>query len=152
MKFFILFLATGFYSGYFPHVPGTLGTLVGIIVYIFLSPLPLFFYGITILAFIFLAIWVSGWAEAFLKQKDCPIIVIDEIAGLLVTMFLIPPKIETIVAGFLFFRLFDIMKPPPIGAIDQNVKGGWGIVLDDVIAGIYANLIVHSINLFIFEI
>ncbi len=149
MRFFILFLATGFYSGYFPIAQGTLGTLVGIIIYLFLSPLPYFLYGITLLAFILMATWASHQAEVFFKQKDCPVIVIDEIAGFLVTMFWIPPNIQTVVAGFLFFRLFDIMKPLPIAAIDRDVKGGWGIVLDDVIAGIYANMAIHLMGKFI---
>lgn len=100
---------------------------------------------LTTVATVFLAIWASSWAENFFLRKDSPCIVIDEMAGLLVTMCLLPPTWLTILLGFLFFRLFDIIKPPPARFIEEKVKGGWGIVLDDVVAGIYGNGVIHFI-------
>ncbi len=145
MRFFIVLLATGFYSGYCPIAPGTCGTLLGILVYIFFSALSPFLYVLTTVATVFLAIWASSWAENFFLRKDSPCIVIDEMAGFLVTMCLLPPTWLTILLGFLFFRLFDIIKPPPARFIEEKVKGGWGIVLDDVVAGIYGNGVIHFI-------
>lgn len=145
MRNLIIFLATGFYLGYLPVAPGTWGSFLGILTYLFLLPLPTFHYALGMVGIFFLAVWVSGWAETLLSQKDSCVIVIDEVVGILVTMFLLPATWLSILLGFLFFRLFDIMKPAPAGFIDRKAGGGWGIVLDDVVAGIYGNVFVHFI-------
>jgi len=137
----VIFFATGLYIGYLPIAPGTWGTLLGLLTYLLFSALPPLFYALATVATFFLAIWVSHWAEIYLSQKDSPHIIFDEVVGILVTMFLIPPTWLTILLGFLFFRLFDIMKPPPAGLINRKLKGGWGIVLDDAVAGIYGSIV-----------
>lgn len=92
------------------------------------------------MAFSFLAIYVSGEAENLFRKKDAPQIVIDEIAGFQFTMFLITPTVWHILCGFLLFRFFDILKPFPAGYCQKRLSGGYGVVMDDVAAGIYANI------------
>lgn len=142
----ILFLASGFFSGYAPLASGTAGTLVGIAIYIFLNQLPLKLYGILTLAIVIVGIWLSYRAEAILGEKDSGVIVIDEIAGFLVTMFALPMTWKTMAIGFFVFRVFDIFKPFPIRRIDQRLPGGWGVMLDDVLAGVYANLTIQLLR------
>jgi phosphatidylglycerophosphatase A len=141
----IVFLASGFGSGYFPVVPGTAGTIVGVLLYWLLSHLSSFLYVVTGVTFVFLAAWIAERAAQRLQQKDPPCIVIDEVAGYLVTMILIPWDWLYIGLGFAAFRLFDIAKPFPIRHIDARVPGGWGIVLDDVLAGVYANIVLQVV-------
>ncbi len=133
-------MSSGFYSGYAPFASGTVGTLVGIAVYILLNKLPLTLYGILTAAIIFFGVWLCSRAEVILGKKDSGIIVIDEIAGFLVTMFALPKTGAAILGGFLLFRIYDVFKPFPIRRIDLHVPGGWGVMLDDVLAGVYANL------------
>jgi len=144
-RFFFVLLGTGFGSGYCPFAPGTAGTVVGICFFWCFSKFSPLLYLITLLSFIFLSAWIAERAEKIFQQKDAPAIVIDEIAGFLVTMLWIPFTVITVGIGFLLFRLVDILKPYPAGWIDRNFSGGWGIVLDDVAAGIYANLILRGI-------
>jgi phosphatidylglycerophosphatase A len=151
---FILFLATGGGSGYFPVMPGTAGSAVGVAVFFVLSPLPLFLYIVTSVSFIFLSIWSADRAVPLCKtksqeNKDPSHIVIDEIAGYLVTMISFPFQWWYALGGFIIFRAMDIIKPYPADIIDSTTKGGVGIVLDDVIAGVYANIILQVIRLFI---
>ena len=138
MNFFIKFFATWGGSGYSPFASGTVGTLAAIPLYLWLSRLSLPLYLITLLAFFFFACWVSGKAEIIFNEKDSGKIVIDEVIGFLVTMIAIPPDWRYILAGFLLFRFFDIVKPPPANWFDQKMKNGYGVVLDDVAAGVYA--------------
>jgi len=91
-------------------------------------------------AFSFLAIYVSGEAENMFRKKDAPQIVIDEIAGFQFTMFLITPTAWHIFCGFLLFRFFDILKPFPADYCQKRLPGGYGVVGDDIVAGIYANV------------
>ena len=140
MNRFFLFLVTGFGVGYSPVVPGTLGTLVAVPVYLLLSRIPPPLYELTLLAFFFFGTWLSDHAGRYFGNKDDQRIVIDEIMGFLVTMLWIPKTGLTILMGFLIFRFFDIVKPFPIRIVENKFKGGWGVVLDDVLAGIYANL------------
>ncbi|MBN2466980.1 MAG: phosphatidylglycerophosphatase A [Deltaproteobacteria bacterium] len=144
---FSIFLATGFYSGYCPLAPGTAGTAVGILFFWCFSHLSPFLYLLTLGAFVFLAAWLAGEAEKILQTKDSPHIVIDEIAGFLITMTSIPCTWVTVGAGFILFRFFDILKPFPARWIDKNASGGWGIVLDDVVAGAYAAIVLHGVLL-----
>ena len=97
-------------------------------------------------AVFFLAWWASERAEILFDQVDCPKIVIDEIAGYLITMALLPRTLTTVIGGFLFFRIFDIMKTPPAGSVERRLSGGLAVVLDDAVAGIYANLLLHAIH------
>jgi phosphatidylglycerophosphatase A len=145
MNRFFLFFATGFGVGYSPIAPGTLGTLIAIPIYFFLSTIPSPFYGITLTAFFFLSIWISEKAEIFFGKKDDQRIVIDEIIGFLISMLWVPKTIRFIAMGFFLFRVFDILKPFPIRRLERWFKGGWGVVLDDVLAGIYANIVLQII-------
>ncbi|MGB7574212.1 MAG: phosphatidylglycerophosphatase A [Thermodesulfobacteriota bacterium] len=149
MNRFFLILATGFGVGYSPVAPGTLGTLVAIPIYYFLSEIPSPLYEITLIGFIFLSVWISEKAEIFFVKKDDQRIVIDEIVGFLITMLWIPKTTRFIIIGFILFRFFDILKPIPIRRIERKFKGGFGVVLDDVVAGVYANIVLQVIHLFI---
>jgi len=139
----ILFFASGAGSGYIPVAPGTWGSVVGLLVYWALSGMPLWPLVATVLAIVFLSCWVAGLAEGMLAAKDPQLIVIDEVAGMLVTLLFLPVNWKVAVAGFFLFRLFDIWKPFPAGWLQDNLSGGWGVVGDDVMAGIYANLVLQ---------
>lgn len=143
MRSFILFLATGAGSGYFPWMPGTVGSLAGILLYYSLRSMPRGPYLAFVVAFFFLAVWVAGLAEVIFGAKDPQRIVIDEIVGMLVTLVLLPLSWKTALVGFVLFRVFDIWKPFPIRLVQDNIPGGWGVVGDDVVAAIYANLILQ---------
>ena len=145
MKRFILILATGFGVGYSPIAPGSLGTLVAIPVYYFLSNISSPIYEITLIGFFFLSVWISENAEIFFGKKDDQRIVIDEIMGFLVTMLWVPKTAILMVVGFFLFRFFDILKPFPIRHLEKRFKGGFGVVLDDVMAGVYGNIILQMI-------
>jgi len=139
------FLSLGFGSGLFPIAPGTAGTLVAIPVYFLLAGLDIYTYlGITLFMF-GLGIYLCGETSHALGVEDHPAIVWDEIVGYLITMIAVPAKLEWVLAGFLLFRLFDILKPWPIRVLDRSIKGGMGIMLDDVLAGIFSALVLHFI-------
>ena len=138
MNLFVKILATWGGSGYAPFASGTFGTLAAIPLYLLLAGLPLPLYLLTLTAFFFLSCWISGKAEVLFNEKDSGKIVIDEVVGYLVTMTAIPFDWRYMLAGFFLFRLFDIVKPPPARWFDRKVKNGYGVVLDDVAAGIYA--------------
>lgn len=149
MNFFIKLLATWGGSGYSPFASGTVGTLAAIPFYLWLAGLSTPFYLLTLAAFFFLACWVSGKAETIFQEKDSGKIVIDEVVGYLVTMTAIPCDWRYIVAGFFLFRLFDIVKPPPANWFDRKLKNGYGVVLDDVAAGVYAWLCLFILTRFL---
>ncbi len=146
MRKFILFLATGAGSGYFPWFPGTAGSAVGLLLFYLLKNLPVWPYLLTLLALIFLAAWVSTIAEILFQERDSHRIVIDEIVGILVTFAMIPFSIKVAAIGFVFFRIFDIWKPFPVRLFQDKLPGGWGVVGDDVMAGIYANIILQGVT------
>lgn len=142
MNHFFLLIATGFGAGLSPIVPGTAGTLVAIPIYYVVSSISSPLYELTLVALFFFSSWISNQAEQYWGKKDDRRIVIDEIMGFLVTMLWIPKSLFSIVAGFFLFRFFDILKPFPIRRLEQ-VKSGFGVVLDDVLAGIYSNILLH---------
>ena len=139
----VLFLATGFLIGTVPFAPGTFGSIIGLPICFLITRLNILPSVICTILFILFAIWIAGAAEKELKKKDPGEIVIDEIAGLIVTFIGIPFTLKTVIVGFIIFRAFDILKPFPIGFLEKKVAGGPGIVLDDVLAGLYANLILR---------
>lgn len=143
MDRFILAIASVGYIGYFPWVPGTVGTVAGVLVFLAYSPFPPAIYALSTVAFFTLAVWTSHRAEIILGQRDSPRIVIDEIVGYLVTMAFLPRNLTSLIGGFLFFRLLDIIKPFPARAINDRMRGGFGVVLDDVVAGIYVNILLR---------
>jgi phosphatidylglycerophosphatase A len=139
----ILFLASGGGVGYIPFAPGTWGSAVGLLLYwalLRLAPWPFF---ATVIAIVFFSCWVAGLAEGFLGRKDAQIIVIDEVAGMLVSLLFLPVSWKLAAAGFVLFRLFDIWKPFPARLAQDKLPGGWGVVGDDVMAGIYANIMLQ---------
>jgi phosphatidylglycerophosphatase A len=139
----VLFLATGFFVGTVPFAPGTFGSIIGLPICFLISRLNIFLSVIGALLFIFFAIWVAAAAGKILKKEDPGEIVIDEIAGVIVTFVGLPFTLKTAIAGFVIFRAFDILKPFPIRTLEKKVAGGPGIVLDDVMAGIYGNVILR---------
>ncbi len=145
MKRFIVWLASAGFSGYSPFAPGTAGTIVGVLVYILFSFFPTPLYILSTVTAFFLGWWASERAEVIFGEKDCSIITIDEVIGYLVTMAFLPRTIPVMVGGFVVFRIFDIIKPPPVRAIHSRMKGGLAIVLDDVAAGVYSNLLLQLI-------
>jgi phosphatidylglycerophosphatase A len=144
----VLFVATGFFIGSVPVAPGTFGSLIGLPVCFLLSRLNFLQSLICILVFILFAIGIASAAEKILNQKDPGQIVIDEIAGLMVALAGLPFNLKTVLAGFIIFRVFDILKPFPIRILEKRVGGGSGIVLDDVLAGVYGNLIIRLVIYF----
>jgi phosphatidylglycerophosphatase A len=147
MNRLILILATGFGVGYSPIAPGTLGTFIAIPIYYFLSEISSPIYEITLIAFFFLSVWISENAEVSFSKKDDPRIVIDEMMGFLITMLWISKTLSFIIMGFFLFRFFDVLKPFPIRRLERGLKGGFGVVLDDVMAGVYANIVLHLVPL-----
>ena len=134
------FLAFGFGSGLAPFAPGTAGTLAVIPIYLLMQPLNLLQYGVLLGFICIIGIWICGESSRRLGVHDHSGIVWDEFAGYLITMFAAPFAWQWIIIGFLLFRLFDIWKPWPIRYIDQQLTGGLGIMLDDILAGILAAL------------
>ena len=144
----ILFLATGFYVGYIPFAPGTFGTLAGLPFCLAFSMTGAKTSFLLTIIFILISAGIAHQAEKYLQKKDPGSIVIDEMVGIAVTFWAIPFNAETAVLGFYIFRILDISKPPPIRFMEKLVPGGAGIVLDDVLAGIFANLILRGILVF----
>ncbi|MBI5559654.1 MAG: phosphatidylglycerophosphatase A [Deltaproteobacteria bacterium] len=137
---FVIFFATGTGLGYSPLIPGTLGTIWGVAISFPLSTLPVAARMASILALIALAIFFSQEAKGLLGGGDPKEIVCDEAAGFTAASFMVPHGAGEIILVFILFRIFDILKPFPIGLIERRIPGGAGIVLDDVMAGIYANI------------
>jgi phosphatidylglycerophosphatase A len=144
-KFISLGIATGIGVGYSPLAPGTCGTLLAVPIYLVLSRIPSPLYELTLGTLLFLSIWSADQAEKHLGRKDDRRIVIDEIVGFLVTMLWLPPTPLMMITGFLFFRFFDILKPFPIRQLERRVKGGLGVTLDDVLAGVFSNVLLHLV-------
>jgi len=140
------FLAFGFGSGLAPKAPGTCGTLAAIPVYLLLMDLALVWYLAVVLVLTLYGVWACGVASKYFDVPDHPGIVWDEIVGFLVTMVAAPAGFIWIVVGFLLFRLFDIWKPWPICLLDRHVHGGLGIMIDDVVAGIFAAVVMNAIH------
>ena len=149
MNIFARTIATGFGAGYFPIAPGTAGSLAILIAY-WISPeisalqLIMIIFGLTALG-----IYTATITETEMKKKlgsdrgnDPGIIVIDEIIGMLIALLFIPKKTFFLIIAFILFRIFDIAKPYPARTMEK-LHGGWGIVLDDVVAGIYANIVIQ---------
>ena len=137
MRRFALFLASNAGLGYSPVAPGTVGTLAGIPAFYLLAPLPAPLFALTWVGLLFLSFWAAGVAGRVYGVVDDGRIVIDELVGYLATVAFLPFSWTTAVLGFLLFRFFDITKIPPARWFDRKLKNGYGVVLDDVVAGIY---------------
>ncbi|GJL83094.1 MAG: phosphatidylglycerophosphatase A [marine bacterium B5-7] len=141
-------LALVFGAGCAPVMPGTVGTLAAIPLYLLMTGVGPVAYLIITMMVIVIGVLASGRAARELNVHDHPAIVIDEVAGYLVTMALVPFSWTALVLGFIAFRFFDIVKPWPISWFDRKVPGGAGIMLDDIIAGLFANLVLWLILTF----
>ena len=150
MGTFLHFVATGFYTGYLPVAPGTWATvLVGVPLCIGLKCLGEIHFLIALVGILALSVFSSDFVEKELEEKDPSFVVIDEVAGFLTAMIFVPISVTNVLCACAFFRLFDIVKPYPIRVIEQRLPGGWGITLDDVLAGLYAGLCVHLVSHFL---
>lgn len=138
-----IFLSSGGYAGYFPLASGTAGTVVGVALVWLCQGLSLWLYIPFVLAVTAVAVWASSEANRIHGEADSSRIVIDEIVGYLITMIGIPITGYWLVFGFVLFRFFDIIKLPPARYFDTKVKTGLGVVMDDVVAGIYSNVLLH---------
>jgi phosphatidylglycerophosphatase A len=140
MRIFILAIATGAGSGYAPMASGTVGSLVGLILWWAISGLGPALYALIVVAVSALGIWAAHRAQAIFRSHDDGRITIDEVAGMLISLAWLPARIEVVGAAFLLFRVFDIWKPAPARAAER-LPGGLGVMADDLIAGVYANLV-----------
>jgi phosphatidylglycerophosphatase A len=139
-------LAAGFGTGLVPRAPGTAGTLAGVLLYLALAALPLPAYLGVSLGLFLLGVWICGRAAHDLNAHDHPSIVFDEMIGYLVTMAGAPFGIGWLALGFVLFRFFDIVKPWPISLLDRKVPGGFGIMLDDLAAGLLALAVLQAVR------
>jgi phosphatidylglycerophosphatase A len=149
MRRLIVLLATWWGVGFCPLAPGTVGTLAAIPLFLILSLLPLWLYLSCLLGLTLLACWAAGRAEVIFKEQDHRAIVIDEVVGFLAVMIAVTPTRSSLLAGFILFRAFDVIKPPPIRFLERKVKGGYGVVLDDVLAALYAHMVLRIFSFFI---
>jgi len=143
------FLALGFGSGLVPRAPGTAGTVAAIPVYLLLQPLALPYYAAIVTLLALAGIAICGQAASRLGVHDHPGIVWDEIVGYLVTMTFAPSGWLWIALGFALFRLFDIVKPWPINWFDRQVNGGLGIMLDDLVAGVFSAAVLQLLVVYL---
>lgn len=141
----IHFVACGFGVGAVPWMPGTFGTVVGVLFYLILSPLVWWIYLIITLLLFFIGIVICGITNRDFGTPDHPAAVWDEIVGFLFVMIAVPRVWYFIVIGFILFRIFDIWKPGPIRWADRHVHGGLGVMLDDVIAAFFSWIILQFI-------
>lgn len=141
----IHFLAFGFGSGLAPKAPGTFGTMAAIPIWYFAASAGMTIYILVSVAVIAVGPYLCGRTSADMRVHDHGGIVWDEIAGFLITMTALPVSWQWALMGFLLFRLFDIWKPWPIGWLDKRVDGGLGIMVDDLVAGVYAAIILQAL-------
>lgn len=145
----IVFIGLGFGSGLSPYAPGTAGTLAAVPIYILMSFLSLETYILITAVITGLGVWICSYISKKLNVHDHPAIVIDEFAGFFVTMMFAPKGWIWVFVGFAVFRFFDAVKPWPISWLDKNVKGGVGIMLDDIVAGIASLLTLLLLSAYI---
>jgi len=145
----IVALATGLYSGKIPFAPGTWGSAFALIPWYFCRGLSLVNYLIVLAVIFVVGFLISGSAEKIIDRPDPGCIVIDEILGMFITLTLAPNHPAAWLLGFVLFRIFDVLKPFPVSWFDTHLHGGIGIMMDDVMAGIYALICLQLIWLVI---
>ena len=139
-------IAFGAGAGLAPHAPGTAGTVAAIPIYTLLAAQPVALYLLAVALVAVAGVWVCGRTAHELGVHDHPGIVLDEIAGFLVTMTALPFDWPWIAAGFVAFRVLDVAKPWPVSLADRKVGGGLGIMLDDMLAGVLACTALHAVR------
>ena len=140
MRIFILAIATGAGSGYSPMASGTVGSLVGLVLWWAIVGFGPLAYALAVLAVVVVGIWAADRAQSIFRRHDDGRITIDEVAGMLISLAWLPARPEVVAVAFLLFRIFDIWKPPPARAAER-LPGGFGVMTDDLVAGLYANLV-----------
>jgi phosphatidylglycerophosphatase A len=136
-------ISTWFWFGKIPWAPGTFGTLATVpFVYALSLSGPIFYMSVTLIS-VFIGIFAADMYESTLGKHDSSEIVIDEVVGLMIAMTWLPMTWQSLVLGFVLFRIFDILKPFPISWLDEKVKGGLGVMIDDVAAGVITNIILQ---------
>jgi len=141
----VIFFATGCFTGKIPFGPGTFGTIAGLPFCFLLSRVSVYSACLWATVFIVVSIWIAHHAQKIIGEKDPGCIVIDEMAGVIVAFLGLPFTMPYIITGFICFRILDIWKPHPIGFLDRKLSGGTGIVLDDLAAGIFTNLVLRVV-------
>ncbi len=143
-------LSLGLGSGLSPKAPGTAGSVMAVIIYVlFLQNLEPFYYTASLIVSCLVGVYLCGRTARALGVHDHPAIVWDEFAGMWLCLFLVPEGWVWVLIGFLLFRLFDIVKPFPISVLDKRMKGGLGIMIDDIVAGLFAWLVMQTLYLMI---
>lgn len=145
MRRLVKIITSFFYLGHSPFMPGTLGSFAGLLIY-FVVKDKFILYAFSLLFLFILGVIFSAEAERIYKRKDAQMIVIDEACGMMLSMFLIPYNVWLMISGFILFRIFDILKPPPARTIEK-FSGAFGVMFDDIIAAIYTNLILRIVIL-----
>jgi len=142
-NFTVKALATSFGVGFLPLMPGTFASFAGVLVYLVVKDNPLVYILVTVLIII-LGFLVSGAAEKLFNKKDPGFVVIDEVSGMLLSLLFVPYGIKWVIAAFFIFRILDTLKPYPAGKF-ENMKGSAGIMLDDIVAAVYTNLVLQVV-------
>jgi phosphatidylglycerophosphatase A len=148
MNWLIMAVATGGFLGKIPKAPGTWGSVVAFLPWFFMRRLSLPIYLAWLAALFIIGFLAAGSAEKLLDQADPGCIVIDEIIGMLIALIAVPAHPMFLLLAFILFRVFDIVKPFPVSWFDRHIHGGMGIMLDDVMAGIYALICLQLLSLF----
>ena len=144
----IMFIATGCLVGNIPVAPGTFGSILGLPLAFYLAEIGRQFAFVLTFLFVMFSIKIAQTAAEIMAAEDPGCIVIDEIAGVAVTFFALPFNLVNVILGFVLFRAIDIFKPYPIKLVEKKLPGGIGIVLDDVVAGIYSNMLLRAATYF----
>lgn len=140
----IIFFSTGGLIGYSPIAPGTFGSVAALPLCLLISLMPVSAALPFVATLLLFSVWVAHGAQKIIGRSDPPEVVVDEICGMAVTMLALPFTPVFVAGGFALFRVFDILKPFPIRWVDKHVPGGLGILLDDLVAGIFANAILRG--------
>ena len=143
MRTVIKLISSCFFLGHFPFMSGTIASLAGVGLYLLIkdnNPV----YVLTMLVVIILGFLTCGKAEDIFGKKDSRKIVIDELAGILIALYLLPFRLSYLIAAFIIFRILDILKPYPLRRI-ENLKGSCGVMLDDIAAAVYTNIIMQIV-------
>jgi len=143
-NFFVKAVSTVFFVGYLPLIPGTFGSILGVGLFYLIKGFSPGLYFLIILVVIALGLVTSGRAEKLLNKKDPGCIVIDEVAGMLIALSFLPAEPKIVILAFLVFRILDMLKVPPAGTL-QNLHGAIGVMGDDVVAGVYTNIVLQVI-------
>ncbi len=142
-------LASGFGSGFSPRAPGTVGTLAGLLPWLWLRSLPLSLYAPVVVIAFAIGVWASAWVVRRSGVQDPQVVVWDEFVGVWIALAAAPAGWIWMLAGFALFRLFDIWKPWPVSWADEKLHGGVGVMLDDAFAGLYALILLQLAAAFV---